>query len=185
MYIPLGGSRGGTWMKVRNTFIIFIVSGFWHGANWTFIVWGALNALYFMPLLLLGKNRVNTNTIAKGKYLPSIKEFFQMIVTFGLTVLAWVFFRAENIGHALSYLSTIFSKSLFTVPQQTKVGMRSTIVLMILFIVIEWLGRNEQFAIEKLGLHWKKPIRYVFYYSIILAIFLFMGEQQQFIYFQF
>jgi len=186
LYIPLGGSRGGTWMKVRNTFIIFIVSGFWHGANWTFIIWGALNAIYFLPLLLLGKNRANTNTVAEGKFLPSPKEFFQMSITFGLTVLAWVFFRAENVGHALSYLFTIFSKSLFSIPHFS--GMRhglETIILILFFLVIEWIGRNNQFAIEKLGLTWKKPIRYALYYSIILAIFLFMGKQQQFIYFQF
>lgn len=86
LYIPLGGSRGGTWMKVRNTFIIFIVSGFWHGANWTFIVWGALNAIYFLPLLLTNNNRNNLETVAQGKLLPSIKELSFMILTFGLTV---------------------------------------------------------------------------------------------------
>ena len=187
LYIPLGGSRkGGTWMKIRNTFIIFIVSGFWHGANWTFIIWGALNAIYFLPLLLLKKNRVNTNTVAEGRFLPSSKEFFQMSITFSLTVLAWVFFRAENITHALSYLSTIFSKSLFTVPLflNLKHGLTTTILIFI-FVLIEWFGRNEQFAIEKLGLTWKSPIRYAIYHFIILAIFLFMSKQQQFIYFQF
>ncbi len=186
LYIPLGGSRGNTWIKVRNTFIIFVVSGFWHGANWTFIVWGALNALYCMPLLLLGKNRVNTDTVAEGRYLPSFKEFFQMGITFGLTVLAWVFFRAENISHALSYLSTIFSKSIISIPQfHGMIHGLETIILIMIFVIVEWTGRNEQFAIAKLGLSWKKPIRYAFYYSIVLAIFLFMGEQQQFIYFQF
>ena len=186
LYIPLGGSRGGTWMKVRNTFTIFIVSGFWHGANWTFIVWGVLNALYFLPLLLLNKNRANTNTVAHDKYFPSFKEFYQMSITFSLTVLAWVFFRAENIGHAFNYLSTIFSKSLFTIPHFT--GMRPGLITLILifgFIIIEWFGRSEQYAIARLGITWKRPIRYAMYYSIILAIFLFMGEQQQFIYFQF
>jgi D-alanyl-lipoteichoic acid acyltransferase DltB (MBOAT superfamily) len=186
LYIPLGGSRGGTWMKVRNTFAIFIVSGFWHGANWTFIFWGALNALYFLPLLLLNKNRANTDTIAQGKYLPNIKEFFQIGLTFSLTILAWIFFRAENIGHAFSYLTTIFSKSLFSIPNFT--GMRTALITLILisvFVIIEWFGRNEQYAIAKLGVSWKRPIRYAMYYSIILAIFLFMGKQQQFIYFQF
>lgn len=186
LYIPIGGSRGGTSMKVRNTFIIFIISGFWHGANWTFIFWGVLNALYFLPLLLLNRNRTNTDTVAPGKYLPSSKEFYQIGITFGLTVLAWIFFRAENIGHAFSYLSTIFSKSLFETPKFF--GMRtaiSTLFLIIIFIIIEWLGRNEQYAIAKLGFTSKKSVRYVIYYSIILAIFLFMGQQQQFIYFQF
>jgi hypothetical protein len=135
---------------------------------------------------LLGKNRENTNTVAEGRFLPSIKEFFQMGITFSLTVLAWVFFRAENISHALSYLSTIFSKSLFTIPHFS--GMRhglETAILIFVFLVIEWLGRNELFAIERLGFTWKRPVRYAFYYSIVLAIFLFMGKQQQFIYFQF
>jgi len=186
LYIPLGGSRGGMWKKIRNTFIIFLVSGFWHGANWTFIVWGALNAIYFLPLLLLKKNRINTNTVAEGRLLPSLKELLQMSITFSLTVLAWVFFRAENVKHALSYLSTIFSKSLFTMPHFK--GMRlglETIILILIFVIIEWLGRNEQFAIQKLGLTWKRPLRYALYYSIILAILLFRGKQQQFIYFQF
>jgi len=187
LYIPLGGSRGGTWMKIRNTFIIFIVSGFWHGANWTFLIWGALNAIYFLPLLLLNKNRVNTNTVAEGRYLPTIKEFFQMGVTFSLTVLAWVFFRAENIGHALNFLSTIFSKSLFTIQIQELrgTGMKHIGVLIIIFVVIEWLGREDKFAIESIGIKWKRPVRYAMYYSIIIAIYLFMGNQQQFIYFQF
>jgi len=186
LYIPLGGSRGGIWMKVRNTFIIFIVIGFWHGANWTFIVWGVLNAAYFLPLLLLKKNRVNTNTVAENNNLPSIKEFFQISVTFALTILAWVFFRAENLAHAFSYLSTIFSNSLFTIPLFREMRHAlATILLILIFIFIEWIGRNEQFAIAKLGFTWKKPLRYAMYYSMILAIFLFMGKQQQFIYFQF
>ena len=93
LYIPLGGSRGGTWMKVRNTFAIFLVSGFWHGANWTFIIWGALNAIYFLPLLLTNNNRKNLGVVAEGKLLPSFRELFAMLITFILTVFAWIFFR--------------------------------------------------------------------------------------------
>jgi D-alanyl-lipoteichoic acid acyltransferase DltB (MBOAT superfamily) len=182
LYIPLGGSRGGTWMKVRNTFAIFIVSGFWHGANWTFIVWGALNALYFLPLLLLNKNRTNTNTVAQGKHLPSFKEFYQIGITFSLTVLTWIFFRAENIGHALNYLSTIFSKTLFSIPE---IRPRNLIVLITLFIIIEWIGRNEQYAIANILSKQKKIIKWVFYMSICFVIFLYQGKQQEFIYFQF
>ena len=185
LYIPLGGSRGGTWMKVRNTFIIFIVSGFWHGASWTFIVWGALNALYFLPLLLLKKNRANTNTVAEEKTFPSIKELSQMGITFSLTVFSWIFFRAENIEHAYSYISTIVSKSFFSFPQSTDMGVKRTFLMIMFFVIIEWLGRNEQFAIAKLGLEWKRPIRYLMYLSIILALFWFGGDKQQFIYFQF
>jgi len=187
LYIPLGGSRGGIWMKVRNTFIIFIVSGFWHGANWTFIIWGALNAIYFLPLLLLKKNRINTNTVAEGRYLPTFKELFQMGVTFSLTVLAWVFFRAENIGHALSYLSTIFSKSFFTKPAfPLKLTYTLQVIFVILFLIyVEWIGRNKQYAIENIGYNWNPLLRKSFYILIILLITIFLGKEQQFIYFQF
>lgn len=182
LYIPLGGSRGGTWMKVRNTFIIFIVSGFWHGANWTFIVWGALNAIYFLPLLLTNNNRNNLETVAQGKSLPSLKEFSFMLLTFGLTVFAWIFFRAESMGHAISYISEIFSSSLFTIPT---IRPWNLILLIIIFVFIEWLGREGQFAIQNLGIKWKRPIRYGMYYALIIAIFWFGGKEQQFIYFQF
>lgn len=117
LYIPLGGSRGGTWMKVRNTFAIFLVSGFWHGANWTFIIWGALNAIYFLPLLLTNNNRNNLGVVGEGKLLPSFKELFGMLTTFTLTVFAWIFFRAENLNHAFGYIEGIFSKSIFEIPK--------------------------------------------------------------------
>ena len=186
LYIPLGGSRGGTWMKVRNTFIIFIVSGFWHGANWTFIVWGALNAIYFLPLLLMKRNRQNIGDIAEGRLLPSFKEFFGMLTTFALTLLAWVFFRAENIGHAFSYLSGIFSTSLFEMPD-FGFGMKSILAILLTsaFVFIEWLGRQNEYAIERLGITWKRPIRHAMYYCLILLIIFLGGNQQEFIYFQF
>ncbi|MGQ1909307.1 MBOAT family O-acyltransferase [Marinifilum sp. RC60d5] len=186
LYIPIGGSRGGIWMKIRNTFVIFIVSGFWHGANWTFLAWGFINACYFLPVMLKNNNRNNLDIVAQGKIFPSFKELYQMGITFGLTVLAWVFFRAENIGHAQNYLLTIFSKSLFTIPHFS--GMRHalvTLIIILIFIIIEWCGRNEEYAIARLGFRWKRLFRYAFYYSIIIVIILFMGEEQQFIYFQF
>jgi D-alanyl-lipoteichoic acid acyltransferase DltB (MBOAT superfamily) len=186
LYIPLGGSRGGTWMKIRNTFIIFIVSGFWHGANWTFIVWGALNALYFLPLLLLNKNRVNTNIIAQGKKLPTVKEFLNMIITFSLTLLAWIFFRATDLNHAFRYLSEIFSESIFSTPDfGPGRGTFLTIALTSIFIILEWIGREDEHALEKLGFQWKRPVRLIIYYCLILAIFFLGGKEVDFIYFQF
>lgn len=182
MYIPLGGSRGGTWMKVRNTFIIFIVSGFWHGANWTFIVWGALNAIYFLPLLLTKSNRNNLDLVAQGKYFPNIKECSLMLLTFGLTVFAWIFFRAENIGHAISFISEILSPSLLTIPQVLPIEI---ILLVLIFVLIEWIGKEGQYAISQIGTKCKLPLRYAMYYAIIVAIFWFGGQEQQFIYFQF
>jgi D-alanyl-lipoteichoic acid acyltransferase DltB (MBOAT superfamily) len=181
LYIPLGGSKGGTKMKIRNTFIIFIVSGFWHGANWTFVIWGALNAIYFLPLLLLNKNRVNTDLVAQGKYLPSIKEFGQMTFTFFITLIAWVFFRADSVAHAASYIQNIFTLSLFS---KFEVFPATILLLTLFFISVEWLGRSGEYAIERIdGI--KKPLRWSFYIILIILMFSFTGEQQQFIYFQF
>lgn len=186
LYIPLGGSRGGTWMKVRNTFIIFIVSGFWHGANWTFIVWGGVNAICFIPLLLTNNNRNNLETVAKGKLLPNLKELLFMLLTFSLTVFSWIFFRAENLGHAIDYISGILSPSIFSIPEFSgKYNALITIILIGIFLLIEWVGRENQFAIQRLGLKWKRPFRLVMYYVIIIIIFWFSGKEQQFIYFQF
>ena len=186
LYIPLGGSRGGTWNKIRNIFLIFIVSGFWHGANWTFIVWGGLNAIYFLPLILTNNNRNNLEIVAKGKYLPTLKELSFMLLTFSFTAFAWIFFRAENIKHAINYISQIFSNSLFTIPIYDKDDYAKPIFLLILiFITIEWFGREQEYAIARLSLLNHKIFRYAFYYVIIFLIFWFSGEQQEFIYFQF
>ncbi len=186
LYIPLGGSKGGMWMKIRNTFIIFLVSGFWHGANWTFIVWGFLNALYIMPSIVFNTHRNNLDIVAKGKYLPTIREFFAIGITFSFTVFAWIFFRATNVTHAISYISEIFSRSLLTMPHFSGIGKAVPIVFLTsIFLIVEWLGREQQYAIAHLGAKWYKPIRWAMYYCIIATIFYFTGKEQQFIYFQF
>ena len=186
LYIPLGGSRGSSWMKIRNTFIIFLISGFWHGANWTFIAWGALNAIYFLPLLLSNNNRNHLNTVAEGRMAPRLKEIGFMLLTFGLTVFAWIFFRAENMTHAFTYISEMLSSSLFEIPNFA--GMKNALIalmLVTLMLLIEWKGRENQYGLERLGLHWKRPYRYLMYYMIIFLLFWFGGEEQPFIYFQF
>jgi len=186
LYIPLGGSKGGTWMKVRNTFIIFLVSGFWHGANWTFIIWGALNALYIMPSIIFNTNRNNLEIVAKGKYLPTLKEILSIGITFILTVFAWIFFRANSVSHALSYISEIFSGSLFTIPNYNNIEKSIIIIILVIgFIIVEWIGRESQYALANLGTKWKRPMRHALYYAIIIGILMFTGKQQQFIYFQF
>ena len=193
LYIPLGGSRGGTWMKVRNTFAIFLVSGFWHGANWTFIIWGALNAIYFLPLLLTNNNRKNLGVVAEGKLLPSFRELIAMLTTFALTVFAWIFFRAEDLSHAFSYIEGIFSKSLFS-KFKIVIGFDFiiTICLIVFFIVIEWLGRKNKFALEKYVIffdskkHLLTTTAKVFIISLVLlSIILLRGSSENFIYFQF
>jgi D-alanyl-lipoteichoic acid acyltransferase DltB (MBOAT superfamily) len=182
LYIPLGGSKGGKWMQVRNTFIIFIVSGFWHGANWTFIAWGFLNALYFLPLLLTNNNRNNISIVAENTALPNIKEIFQMGVTFFITMIAWVFFRSENISQALSICGEIFSTSLFSMPTQRPLFMFLAIGF---FFLLEWMGRRNRFALETLLLQKPRVLRWGFYYVLMIAILLFAGKEQTFIYFQF
>lgn len=182
LYIPLGGSKGGKWMQVRNTFIIFIVSGFWHGANWTFIAWGFLNALYFLPLLLTNNNRNNISIVAENSALPNIKEILQMGVTFFITMIAWVFFRSENISQALSICGEIFSTSLFSMPTQRPLIMFLAIGF---FFLLEWMGRRNRFALETLLLQKPRVLRWGFYYALMIAILLFAGKEQTFIYFQF
>jgi D-alanyl-lipoteichoic acid acyltransferase DltB (MBOAT superfamily) len=162
LYIPLGGSRGRTKNKIRNVFIIFLVSGFWHGANWTFIIWGALNALYFLPIFITNNNRNNLNIVAQGKYLPNLKEFLLMSLTFILTVFAWIFFRAENIGHAISYINNIFSPTLFESSEIFPLGL---LLLILFFLSIEWMNRNKQYGLEKFN---KQKFKFLmFFYSIL------------------
>jgi D-alanyl-lipoteichoic acid acyltransferase DltB (MBOAT superfamily) len=149
LYIPLGGSRGGTGMKVRNTFIIFVVSGFWHGANWTFIIWGLLNALYFLPLLLSENNRRHIEIVARDRKWPTIRESALMLNTFILTVLAWIFFRADSLSHALEYLSGIFSRSFFRWPDFELIeSMATSSLLLVFFLIVEWFGRKGQYGLD-------------------------------------
>lgn len=184
LYIPLGGSKGGLWMKIRNTFIIFLVSGFWHGANWTFIIWGALNAIYFLPLLLSNKNRENIDIVAKGKLFPSLKDFSKILLTFFLTLIAWIFFRATSVTEALNIIFAIFSPSFFTVPVLS-IKVLVIIGLIVLFIITEWIGRENRYAIEHVHVNFPRPVRWAVYYSIVFLIFMFAGQGQTFIYFQF
>ena len=187
LYIPLGGSREGMAKAIRNTFIIFLVSGFWHGANWTFIVWGAIHACYFLPLLLSKNNRKNIEIVAKGKLFPSFREFIQILTTFILTVFAWIFFRAENLTHAFHYLTAIFDKTLFSIPPILSIKMCIVFLLVTAFFLIEWMNREKEFALQQVEVPNKKSIvlRWSLYIAIIVCIICLGGSTQNFIYFQF
>ncbi|MBN2572308.1 MAG: hypothetical protein JXA68_09280, partial [Ignavibacteriales bacterium] len=164
---------------------IFIVSGFWHGANWTFIIWGLLNAIYFFPLLMSKRNRNHLGDIAPDKLFPSIKDLIQITLTFILSCLAWIFFRAENITHALSYIKNIFINSTLH-PGQFLVYIKwSFLLIFMLFIIIEWTNRNRKHALDFENNHLSRPFRWGLYYFLVTAILLWGGEQQTFIYFQF
>jgi D-alanyl-lipoteichoic acid acyltransferase DltB (MBOAT superfamily) len=187
VYIPLGGSRGGKWLNIRNVFIVFMISGFWHGANWTFVIWGALNAIYFLPIMLTNRNRVHTNTVAENSIFPTAKEVIQMATTFFFTIIAWVFFRSETVTDAVLYLSEMLSLSLFTYPE---IFPKRTIILIVIFLLIEWIQRDKEHALQiKINRCYPilllKTLRWFLYSMIILSILMLGGISQDFIYFQF
>ena len=186
LYIPLGGSKGGIWRSIRNTFIIFLVSGFWHGANWTFIAWGALNAIYFLPLMLLKRNRSNLDIVAQGRIFPSVREIIGMTATFTLTVFAWIFFRAETVSDAISYIGRIFSPTLLSVPEVISTETIPLFVCLVLFMTVEWLQRNKKHGLQIDGLFPSRIVRWNFYIMLSFLIY-YVGNfgHHAFIYFQF
>lgn len=189
LYIPLGGSRQGRWKNIRNTAVIFLVSGFWHGAEWTFIVWGAFHALLFMPLLLSGRNRNHLGTVAEGRRFPNFSELLQMIGVFGLILVGWIVFRAENIGQAAGFLQRICSASLFSVPSMPQIGITRALAVTTFFFIfilftVEWMHRNQMhglaFTVRR------RPARYAIYVALLLALYIFHAtEPATFVYFQF
>ena len=187
LYIPLGGSKGSIWLRIRNTFIIFLVSGFWHGANWTFMVWGLLHAIYILPSIIFNTNRSNIEVVAKGKLLPTIKEVLSICFTFGLTTFAWIFFRAESLSQAFNYIFNMFTISIWNRAYSSETGLvipSTLFILLFIFIVIEWLGREHEYATAVFN-KGKRLYRLSLYYFLILLIFVYAGSNQQFIYFQF
>jgi len=182
LYIPLGGSTCGKGRTIRNIMIVFLVSALWHGARWTYICWGVIHALFFLPLLLSNSNRKHITIAAQGRFLPSLKEALQIIVTFGMVSFAWIFFRAETMEQARSYISRLFSASFFQRPQPFNPFAGLAILLL---MAVEWMGREQEYALAGMGLKWSRYIRWSLYYSIIALILLTSGRTQQFIYFQF
>jgi D-alanyl-lipoteichoic acid acyltransferase DltB (MBOAT superfamily) len=182
VYIPLGGSRGSKWQNIRNVFVVFMLSGFWHGANWTFLIYGFINFLYFLPLLLFRKNRDNLTIVNPNNLKSILITIFQVFSTFMLVSLARVFFRSQSVGDAMMYFKRMFSSSLFTFPE---IFPKTVLGYIFLFLCIEWIGRNDLFALEKFAMNWKKPYRIAFYYVLTLLIFYFYGQDYQFLYFQF
>ena len=181
VYIPLGGSKGSKGKQIRNVFVIFLLSGFWHGANWTFLAWGAINALYFLPLLLLNKNRTNIETVTIDFSFASLKTFWQILSTFVMTCFAWIFFRSSSVSIALDYIRRIFTQGKFT-EQYLKIERYNyeIVILILLFIGIEWSFRNQ---IEPLSgrYSWLK-VALCFIGIVVLGIF---SDYKSFIYFQF
>ena len=181
VYIPLGGSAGSVWLKVRNTFIIFLVSGFWHGANWTYVAWGFINALYFLPLLLLKQNRKNINSIKLTFDFSSFKEIFNLLLTFGITCFAWIFFRSKSITDAFLYIKKIFVNWTFK-EQYFEIERYNyeLLYLIVVFVIVEW---NFKEKIEPISGKYSW-IKLALCLAAILALGVF-SDSKEFIYFQF
>jgi alginate O-acetyltransferase complex protein AlgI len=189
LYIPLGGSRGSTAQRVRNTFIIFLVSGFWHGANYTFIAWGLIHALLFLPLLLTNANRTHTGTVASGRMLPTLNEAARMISTFILVDIAWVFFRAPDVTTAISILSAIPVGLVQNPGQLLLVGkdlfLRGPMPFIWILLLTEWMARDRKHALEALNDRCPVACRWLIYYALVITVLYHTGSEQSFIYFQF
>lgn len=180
IYIPLGGSRCSKGKVIRNTFIIFLVSGLWHGANWTFIFWGILHALFFLPLLLNNKPRPKVNL--EEKIIFSFHSVRKIITVFLLVNFAWIIFHADNIEQTVLIFSKIFSESLFSKPSGVLPALPILIFALCMFIY-EWKASNKEYALSLLPK--KKILRWGLYTFIIILIVFYQGKSAQFIYFNF
>ena len=179
LYIPLGGSQKGKWKSIRNVFIIFVVSGFWHGANWTFIFWGLFHAVLFLPSFIFNTNRkYTTSIIAQNTLLPSPKELIQVITTFLLVTIGWVLFRSETIIDAFNYINQMIFE--INIPKSN----RSVIPYVIILIILDFIIRKNE---RHLILSNKKVINNSLYILFAISIFLLFFKEIQtgFIYFQF
>ena len=190
VYIPLGGSRVSKAKVIRNTFVIFLLSGFWHGANWTFIAWGAYHAILFLPLILTGKNRKFTNQVAEGRWLPTLKETGQMLLTFFLAVFGWIIFRAESIGQAWEFFKGMLQSGTLRASYRffTWSEMWPSNLFIILMLVVEWLEKDKEFALQnihKTKLFSNRFVRLILYALFLFVTFAFRGGSVEFIYFQF
>ena len=175
LYIPLGGSQEGKWKSIRNIFIIFLVSGFWHGANWTFIVWGLFHSILFLPSFILNNNRkYKSSVVGENSLLPTLKEFIQVVATFLLVTIGWVFFRSETIIDSFKFLSLMISDlSLDT-------SFDSIFLYLMFFIITEFFIRKEERLREK---YFKND--WIAFSLISILILEKFGGINSFIYFQF
>lgn len=191
LYIPLGGSRGSLLKNIRNVFIIFVISGLWHGANYTFIAWGVLHSLFFIPLLVLNKNRNHIEILAKDKIFPDFKELISVLITFNFVVLGWILFRSEDILVAKTFYINIFS-DIFSVNSYHEalifiyyqIGY-PFIIIIICFIALEYLGRRFQYGFGIIQSISNPVIRKLIYTLIMAIILSFSHQESPFIYFQF
>lgn len=179
VYIPLGGNREGKFKYVRNVLVIFLLSGLWHGANWTFIVWGLYHAVLFIPFILLDKKLKSTRL--------SLRQFIPMCITFLLVTIGWIIFRAETLTMALEYATSLFTSSLFGIPKVDGVN-NITAIISLFFIAVllvtEWINRDKSFGLDLSGVR-HTTLRFFIYAFLFVCIYFFGADSSAFIYFQF
>jgi D-alanyl-lipoteichoic acid acyltransferase DltB (MBOAT superfamily) len=189
LYIPLGGSRGNLTQRVRNTLVIFLVSGFWHGANWTFVVWGALHALFFLPLLLRGTHREHITTTALRGWLPSPADSLRMAGTFLLVDFAWIFFRAPDLTTALEFIILIPTRMIANPGQFLLLAKDITtsgpMPFVWVMLAVEWMQRHQQHGLASLERFMSPGWRWAAYYVLVCIVLIHTGRDHTFIYFQF
>ena len=183
IYFPLGGSRCSKQKTIRNVFIVWGISGFWHGANWTFIVWGLYHATLLAIYNILGVNTKYKHNVANGRLFPNLKDIMRLTLTFFLAVIGWIIFRANSMTQAIDYISSMFTNLYFNSHQLYG----KTISYCLILLFIEWMQRDKQHALQfpNKRLFNYRIIRWTIYYSLILSIMIFGGKSQTFIYFQF
>jgi len=186
IYIPMGGSTGSKLKSLRNVMVVFLISGLWHGANWTFVVWGAIHSVLYIPVFLMNDNRKYVNTvIAENSWLPSFKEVGQVLLTFILVSFSYIFFRSLTITDAFSYIVQIKTNFWYeTYMHPLGYRMLDFYVLLAVFIIYEYIIRTD----ERSPFKFKNPVvRFLLYAIIIMSILLFYddGVNRSFIYFQF
>ena len=175
LYIPLGGSKGLKWTSMRNIFIVFLISGLWHGSNWTFIFWGLYHSILFIPSFLFKTNRKYTSSVVgENRFIPTPREFLQVGTTFLLVTIGWIFFRSETVGDSLGYLYQMIFH--FNFPLK----FRSKIPLIIALIIIDFMIRKN----DRLKNNFFK-YDIIFYYVMLFMIIEKFGSNNQFIYSQF
>lgn len=187
VYIPLGGSRDGKWHTIRNIMIVFLLSGLWHGADWSFVAWGAYHGVLLVLLLLLNRNEKYEHVVAYDKWYPTLKELCQMLLVFLLSMVGWILFRAPSMADAWHYLcgmmqfGTLRAGYRFFLPNELLVY--PTNVLIIIMLVVEWIQRKKQHGLQMNIKQWY--IRYPIYLAIIGMILYYSNSASTFIYFQF
>lgn len=184
LYFPLGGSRAGRLMTLRNVFIVFLVSALWHGANWTFVVWGSIHTLLYIPLLLTSKHRTRLDTVATDRHFPCFSDCLRIAATFAFVSVAWVFFRADSLSHAIEYFEQMLAFRSGWLQLDLDRPLIEAFAAIGLLVGFEWLSRTNEFALEDF-LRGSMALRWCVYCALVMLVIEYSVSETPFIYFQF